>query len=126
MSERIRSIQTLGFFLETLVASAARTASAAGALLSGFGRADTLRVQVTVTARSGTNPTLNVIVEDTLDDGVNWNTIKAFTELIAVGQEVVDVTTPFSDNIRVSWIIGGTDTPTFTFAVVVHAGRGAR
>ena len=125
MSERIRSIQTLGFFLETLLASAEQDASTAAPSASGFGKADTLRAQIVVSAREGTNPTLDVLIEDTLDE-TNWNTIKAFTRLTATGQEVVDVTTPFSDNIRVSWIIGGTDTPKFTFSVIVHAGRGAR
>ena len=123
MSERIRSIQQLGFFLETLLASAEQDASTAAPLVSGFGKADTLRAQIEVTAREVTNPTLDVLIEDTLDE-TNWNTIKAFTRLTATGQEVVDVTTPFSDRIRVSWTIGGTDTPKFTFEVIIHASRG--
>ncbi len=125
MSERLRSIQQLGFFLETLVASAARVSTAAGALASGFGRADTLRVQFEVTAASGTSPTLDVIVEDTLD-GTNWNLLGTFAQLAVAGREVINITGPFTDRLRVSWTIGGTDTPTFTFSVVVHASRGAR
>ncbi len=125
MSERIRSIQQLGFFLETILASAARTATAAGSTRAGFGRADTLRVQLEVTAKSGTSPTLDVIVEDTLD-GTNWNLLGTFAQLAIVGREVINITGPFSDNLRVSWTIGGTDTPTFTFNVVVHASRDAR
>lgn len=125
MSERLRSLQTLSFFLETLLASAARTATAVGSLLSDFGRADTLRVQLDLTSRSGTNPTLDVLVEDTLD-GTNWNTIGTFAQLTAAGREVINITAAFSDRIRVSWTIGGTDTPTFTFSVVVHASRDAR
>ena len=123
MSERIRSIHQLGFFLETLLASAQQDASAAAPLASGFGKADTLRAQIVVSAKEGTNPTLDVLIEDTLD-GTNWNTIKAFAQLTDTGQEVIDVTTPFSDNIRVSWTIGGTDTPKFTFEVITHASRG--
>ena len=123
MSERIRSIQQLGFFLETLLASAQQDATAAAPLASGFGKADTLRAQIEVTAKEGTNPTLDVLIEDTLD-GTNWNTIKAFAQLVTTGLEVVDITTPFSDNLRVSWTIGGTDTPKFTFEVIIHASRG--
>ncbi len=120
MSERIRSIQQLGFFLETILASAQRDSTAAGSTLAGFGRADVLRLQIEVTAKEGTNPTLDVLIEDTLD-GSNWNTIGTFAQLVTTGLEVINVTSPFSDNIRVSWTIGGTDTPKFTFNVVVHA-----
>ncbi len=126
MSVRTGSIQQLGFFLEDMLASAQRDATAAGSSTAGFGRANTLRAQITVTAKEGTNPTLDVLIEDTLDGGTNWNTIGTFAQLVTTGQEVINITAPFSDNIRVSWTIGGTNTPKFTFAVVVHAGRGAR
>ncbi len=125
MSERIRSIQQLGFFLETLLASAQQDATAAAPLASGFGRADTLRAQIVVTAKEGTSPTLDVLIEDTLD-GTNWNTIGTFAQLTDTGQEAINITAPFSENIRVSWTIGGTATPKFTFEVIVHASRGAR
>ena len=125
MSERRRSLQTLGFFLETLLASAARVGNVTGDLLDGFGRADTLRVQPDVTAVSGTDPKLDVTLEDTLD-GTTWTEIGAFAQLTAAGREVINITAPFSDRIREKRIIQGTATPTFTYSLVIHASRGAR
>lgn len=103
--------------IDTLVASAARTTTDNSAALPGFGSSSTLRVQLNATAASGTNPTLDVVVEDSLD-GSNWNTIGTFAQLGAAGREVINITTPFADQLRVTWTIGGTATPTFTFAVI--------
>lgn len=100
---------------EEVVASAARTASGNSGALSGYGPPQTLRAQLEVTAASGTSPTLNVLVEDTLD-GTNWNTVGTFAQRTAVGREVINITTPFADKVRVSWTVGGT-TPSFTFSV---------
>lgn len=75
-----------------------------------------LAAQVIVTAVSGTNPTLDVLVQDSLD-GVNWTTLIAFTQLTGTGSELKKVANP-AKFIRASWTIGGTDTPTFTFSVV--------
>jgi hypothetical protein len=99
--------------------SAARTATANGATLDGCGTYSRLRVQLDVTAVSGTTPTLDCVVEDT-HDGVSWNTIGTFTQKTAVAREVINVTTPFTDRVRVRWTIGGT-TPSFTFSASVYA-----
>jgi len=77
-----------------------------------------LRVQLDVTAVSGTSPTLDVVIEDTLD-GVNWNTVGTFAQKTAVGREVINITTPFADRVRCRFTIGGTS-PSFTFSVVAH------
>ncbi len=76
-------------------------------------------MQLNVTAASGTTPTLDVVVEDSLD-GANWNTVGTFTQLTTTGRQVINVTTPFADQIRVRWTIAGT-TPSFTFAVDVYS-----
>lgn len=104
---------------DTLVASAARTASGDSGRLGHFGHASTLRLQLDVSAASGTSPTLDVVIEDTLD-GTNWNTIGTFAQKTASGREVINVTTPFSDTLRARWTIGGT-TPSFTFSVVAYS-----
>lgn len=101
---------------EQPVASAARTASGSTAALDGYGGAATLRAQLNVTAASGTTPTLNVIIEDSVDGGVTWNTVGTFTQKTAVSREVINITNPFGRLLRVSWTIAGT-TPSFTFAV---------
>ena len=104
---------------ETLVASAARTTSGASTLSEGWGHASKIRAQLNVTAASGTTPSLTVLIEDTLD-GTTWNTVGTFAAKTTSGREVVNVTAPFSDRLRVSWTITGT-TPSFTFAVDVYS-----
>ena len=99
-----------------LVASAARTATGNATPVTGLASADTLRVQLNVSAAGGTTPTLDVVVEDTLDNGATWNVIGTFAQKVAAGREVINITTPFTDQIRVRWTLAGT-TPSFTFDV---------
>lgn len=104
---------------ETLVASAARTATGASTLSDGWGAASKIRAQLNVTAASGTTPSLTVLVEDTLD-GTTWNTIGSFAAKTTTGREVISITAPFSDRLRVSWTVSGT-TPSFTFDVITYS-----
>jgi hypothetical protein len=105
--------------VDTIVPSAARTASGDSGVLAGWGVPKTLRVQINVTAAAGTGPTLDVVIEDTLD-GTNWNVIGTFAQKTAVGREVVNVTTPFADRLRARWTVAGT-APSFTFDVMVYS-----
>lgn len=100
---------------ETVVTSAARTTSGNSGVLGGYGPPKTIRAQLDVTAASGTVPTLDVVIEDTLD-GTNWNAVGTFAQKGAAGREVINVTIPFAEQLRVRWTIGGT-TPSFTFSV---------
>lgn len=100
-------------------ASSARTASGSAAGVDGLSVQTTLRVQLDITAAAGTSPTLTVTLEDTID-GTNWNTIGTFAQKVGPGREVINITTPFADRVRATWVIGGT-TPSFTFAVAAHA-----
>lgn len=100
-------------------APAARTASGNSGTKGGFENASVLRAQLNVTAASGTSPTLDVILEDTLD-GTNWNVVGTFAQKVAVGREVINVTIPFTDRLRSRWTVGGT-TPSFTFSVDVYS-----
>lgn len=104
--------------LETLVVSAARTATGNSGVISGWGAVTVLRLQLDVTAASGTSPTLDVVVEDTLD-GTNWNTVGTFAQKTVAAREVINVTAPFADRLRVRWTLGGTG-PSFTFSVVTY------
>lgn len=72
---------------------------------------------VTCTARSGTNPTLDVTVETTTD-GTNYHTVATFTQMTATGAEARTVG-PLGSSTRIRWAIGGT-TPSFTFSVAVQ------
>lgn len=92
---------------------------------------DWLRVQLQVTAASGTSPTLNVVIEDSLD-GTNWNTVGTFAQKTAASLEVINIALrgdaqpagfawPLNmRRVRVRWTIGGTS-PSFTFNVVAVA-----
>jgi hypothetical protein len=103
----------------TLLASAARSTTAAGTAVTGFAVARLLVLQLEVTAASGTLPTLDVIVEDTVD-GTNYNTIATFAQKTGAAREVIRLTTAFTNTLRVSYTIGGT-TPSFTFNVITWA-----
>lgn len=104
---------------DTLVASEVRTASGDGGALPDYGFVAKLRAQLNVTAFAGTIPTLDVVIEDTFD-GTDWNVIGTFARKTGTGREVINITTPFTDRLRVRWTIGGT-TPSFTFGVVVYS-----
>jgi hypothetical protein len=106
-----------GYDESLVIASAARTTSGDTGAITGYSDSSTLRVQLEVTAAAGTTPTLDVVIEDTLD-GTSWNVIGAFAQRTGPGREVVNVTTPFTNRIRVRWTLGGT-TPSFTFSVIV-------
>jgi hypothetical protein len=99
-----------------LLDAAVRTVSGSTTAISGFGDRTTLRAQLDVTAASGTSPTLDVVIEDTLD-GTNWNPVATFAQKVGPGREVVNVTAPFTDRLRVRHTIAGT-TPSFTFSVL--------
>ncbi len=101
------------------LASAARTVSGAEVVPFDFSGLDKLRIQLHVTAFGGSSPTLDVVVEDTLD-GTNWNNVATFARLIGTGREVLNVTGLFSNRLRVRWTISGT-TPTFTFSMDGYA-----
>jgi len=103
----------------TLLASAARTETVTGTAVKGLSAARLLVMQLDVTAASGTLPTLDVVVQDTVD-GTNWNTITTFTTATGVTREVVRLTTAFTDRLRAVWVVEGT-TPSFTFDVSTWA-----
>lgn len=70
-----------------------------------------------VTVVSGTNPTLDVIIEGKDALSGTYFTLATFAQKIAAGFERKELATLFDGWIRAKWTIGGTDTPTFTFTV---------
>ncbi len=95
-----------------------RTASGNTANLRSSG-GEFIRCQLNISSVSGTTPTLNLIVEDSVDGGANFNTIASFAQKTAASREVLNVTAPFGEILRVSWIIGGAN-PSFTFGIDWH------
>lgn len=82
-------------------------------------RFDQLIASLNVTAVTGTNPTMDLTIQWSLD-GVNWVTVMTFTQATAATQEYETLTTPFGSRLRASYIIGG-DTPDFTFDITILA-----
>lgn len=99
--------------------SAARAASGDSGAQPLNGLSTTLRCQLHVTAVAGVAPTLDVVIEDTLD-GTNFNTIGTFTQATAATRQVINITTPFTDTLRVRYTIAGT-TPSVTFSVSIYS-----
>lgn len=107
----------------TVVASAARTTSSNSAVL------DTLQGSVegavdkeswfflNVSAVSGTNPTLDVKVT-TIIGALEFDLTPVFAQKTGISKEAIKITN-CPRFIKVSWTIGGTATPTFTFSVAL-------
>ena len=109
-----------GYAEQELLSVAARNASGAGEVFGGYGDASTLRLQLLVTnatANTSVTPTLDVVVEDTLDGGQTWNPIATFAQMTAAGRQVLNVAQPFSDRVRVRYAIGGAGA-SFVFGVL--------
>lgn len=100
------------------VASAARTATGNG---SAFDTTSFNSIEgfLTVTAASGTTPTLDVRLETSLDAGTTWSTVAAFAQATAATTKN-KVFGPLGDSCRWAWTIAGT-TPSFTFSVAAEA-----
>lgn len=107
---------------EVVVASAARTTTGASAALP-MSSGDELVVEIEVTARSGTTPTLDLTVEWSQDGGTDFGASEAaadaFTQ-VATGTSLphrkVRKFSKKGDHYRIVWTIAGT-TPSFTFEV---------
>jgi hypothetical protein len=95
------------------------TANTTYAQSTGVGNASAVRAQLNVTAAAGTTPTLDVVIEDSLD-GQNWNTVGTFAQKTAAAREVINITAPFADRLRARATVGGTG-PSFTFGVRIAA-----
>lgn len=111
------------------VSDTARALKASGAIAatgSGAGRElgdkGILRLLLAITAVAGTNPTLDVTVETSIDNGVAdaWRSIGTFAQKTGVSTE--RKTFVGADRfVRLSWTIGGTASPSFTFSVTGEA-----
>ena len=103
----------------TLAAAAARTATAAGAAFE-VGNHRNVVATLAVTAASGTDETLDVVLETSDAADGTWRTLGSFAQKTAAGTERKSF--PGADRfIRAKWTLGGTDTPSFTFSVVAEA-----
>jgi len=95
--------------------SAARTASGyATGNASDVARFATCDIAVVVSAVTGTNPTLDITVEQTLD-GSNYFVTDTFSQFVGTGSALKQSVRVSGSTMRLHYVIGGTATPTFTF-----------
>ena len=131
---------------KTLLASAARTVSGnSGAITFADARFDDIIFEVDVSAASGTTPTLDLYIQQTLD-GTNYIDVAHFTQITAaltnrarlvvkrgnvtdaIKEGIGDATATagalglalLTEKGRIKWVVGGT-TPSFTFSITSYA-----
>lgn len=121
----IEAVSSDSWFRGKLLAErAARTSSSAttGLQLGTIAASQNMHAALHVFSVSGTSPTLDVLVESDDNSGFTSATTRmTFTQATAAGAEFIGPTVGpagSDDYWRVSWTIGGTDTPTFNFAVI--------
>lgn len=121
-----------GVPVSLVAAGTVQTASTAGSAFDTGPDGGSLEVEVTVTAATGTTPTLTVVVESS-QDGTNWTTLgtigangyaagttaTAPTNFTAAAGPIRAVF-PRGQFVRARSVIGGT-TPSFTYGVTAVA-----
>lgn len=96
---------------------AAETATGVGPSVDFEGALEAV-ILLNVTEVSGTTPTLDVTIQESVD-GVVWMTLFSFAQKTGAGTEVKK-TSAFARFLRASWVITGT-TPSFTFSLKANA-----
>lgn len=109
-------------FTAAAIASAAKGSTANGTAFDTAGL-DSINATLTVTAVSGTSPTLDLSLQTTAD-GTNYYTVGSFTQATGATSEA-KIFGPLGATSRWRWVIGGSATPTVTFSVSATADRDA-
>ena len=105
--------------IQTLFVSASRGTTTSSAI--DIASANAFVSFLSVTAQSGTNPTLDVVIQDSLDNSV-WFTLITHTQVTAsTGTEVIAASRSPGRYIRAIATVGGTSTPLFTFSLKFQA-----
>lgn len=108
-------------------ASAARTATATSETFSVEPETTNIAIYLSVTAASGTSPTLDLKIQDSPDGGVTWFDVGSgtgagtgnFVQATAATTQVKELTArKFARQLRIVGTVGGTS-PSFTYAVHV-------
>jgi hypothetical protein len=103
----------------TVKASGAETSSTNGAAIELDDVSDA-RLDLVITAVSGTTPTLDVAIQTSADGSTGWTTIASFAQQTATTTGVHKIFGPCDRYIRYSSTIGGT-TPSFTYSITGEA-----
>ena len=97
------------------IASAALTTSTTSSTISN-NLGNGFQINIAVTAATGTNPTLDVRVEESFDGGTNWVTLYEMQRITSVGSYNSPILRASGRHIRYVQTVGGTS-PSFTRAV---------
>lgn len=107
-----------------LAAAGTRTATTTFDSVSIDGFTKDFAAIIVATAFVGAAPTLDVIIEHTID-GTNWFTLCTFTQLTSAGKEIKNITIPVLPTVRAVATLGGTITSA-TFKVELAYANSAR
>lgn len=67
-----------------------------------------LALQLNVTARNDSSSTLDVVVQDSLDNGLTWNTIATFSQATNTTREIKTFNSrPYGRKVKAVWTIAG-------------------
>lgn len=121
----LAAVQSSGKLVRGVIgATGTKTSTAAGddQVIGAVSAAQSIYAALHVLTVSGTNPTLDVIVESDADGNfaAGATTQVTFAQATAATSEFKSAAGAITDtHWRVSWTIGGTDTPTFMFVVAI-------
>jgi hypothetical protein len=101
-------------FVQDVASAAITTTATTGNITPSFG--SSYQVTIPVTAVSGTNPTYDVEIQESRDNGTNWVPVYDFPRITAVGQYTSPILTMSGSLMRYLQTVGGT-TPSFTRAI---------
>ncbi len=97
-----------------VASGALTTTTTTAAIVPTFGTS--FEANIPVTAVSGTNPTLDVTIQESDDTGTNWFTVYQFPRITAIGMYRSPKLPLTGNRIRYVQTVGGT-TPSFTRAI---------
>jgi hypothetical protein len=103
--------------ISTDIASAALTTTATSGTITPSAGALSQEFNVIVTAVAGTNPTLDVVVQESDDSGTNWFDTYHFPRITATGQYRSPLIPLTGNRVRYVRTVGGTGSPSFTNSV---------
>jgi hypothetical protein len=109
--EFYRENQLTTNLIRDIASSALTTTTTSAAIIPICGTS--YQVNIPVTAVSGTSPTLDVRIEESDDNGVNWYTVYDFPRITAIGIYRSPAIPMVGTRIRYVQTVGGT-TPSFT------------
>ena len=73
-----------------------------------------------ITAVSGTNPTLDVTIKTYDPITASWHLLATFDQKSSITTDVGYVQYGLSKQVACDYVVGGTNTPTFTFSVTAN------